>query len=141
MTRIWLLALSVWVVAGSSIAAQGAAFSDEAVGKAIEKGAASLWKRQNADGSWPDASGGLQIQGSDRQIGATSLMAYSLLASGAKVTDPRMVKTLQWLERQKTYWTYAVSLRAQAWMEAACQDLRYGMCIRTNAGPHEEWYG
>jgi hypothetical protein len=120
-----LVCVGLVVSAISSPAAGQGSFSDEAVGRAIQRGAAYLWGRQNRDGSWPDATGGLQIEGKDRQIGATSLMAYALLASGAKVNDPRMVKTLKWLREQETYWNYAVSLRTQAWMEAARQDVNY----------------
>ena len=126
MRRILLLVfVGLAGLATSSPAAGQETFSDEAVGRAIDKGAAYLWTRRNADGSWPDATGGLQVQGSDRQIGATSLMAYALLASGTKVKEPRMAATLKWLQEQKTYWNYAVSLRTQAWMEAARQDVNY----------------
>jgi hypothetical protein len=121
------------LLAVASPAAGDVAFSDQAVGNAIEKGAKFLWSRQNPDGSWRDASGGLQIEGNDRQVGATALAAYALLAKGVKVTDPPMAKTLKWLEQQKTSWTYAVSLRAQAWMEAARQDQRYQRLLTNDA--------
>ena len=121
---VWLAVGLVLVTAGSPAWAQQG-FSDKAVGRAIERGAGYLWKRQRGDGSWPDASGGLQFQNNDRQVGATSLAAYALLASGAKVKDARMAKTLTWLGEQRTFWTYAVSLRTQAWMEATRQDISY----------------
>jgi len=116
----------VLIVPPAARAAEGVPL-DVAVGKAIEKGAGYLWGRQQGDGSWPDpGNGGLQVEGNDRQVGCSSLVAYSLMASGAKVGDPRIVKALKWLEDQKyTAWTYAVSLRCQAWLEAALQDEQY----------------
>ena len=102
------------------------AFSQEAVAKAIKKGMDYLWARQQGDGSWANpGSGGLQVEGIDRQIGASSLITYSLMASGAKVNDPKIVKALEWLGKQKSGWNYALSLRSQAWLEAAKQDEQY----------------
>ncbi len=110
----------VLVVAGST-AGQGR-LSDEVVGKAIEKGAAFLLRSQRGDGSWRDPGHmGLQIIGNDRQVGATGLVGYALLAKGVRVSHPKMAKTLTWLEEQRTGWTYSVSLRTQAWAEAARQ--------------------
>ena len=98
-------------------------FSDEAVSRAIEKAAKYLVSKRQADGSWRDpGGGGLNIQGNDRQVGGTALFAYALLAKGVSAHEAGMSKTLQWLEKQRTNWTYAVSLRSQAWMEAALQD-------------------
>jgi hypothetical protein len=120
------LALTAFVSAPWHEAAGQVRFSDENVAKAIRKGVASLWRRQRGDGSWADPGHmGLRILGNDRQVGATGLVAYALLVSGEKVRKPKMVKALEWLDKQKTGWTYAVSLRAQAWMEAARQDTKY----------------
>jgi hypothetical protein len=110
------------------LAAEG--FSDAAVGKAIQKGVKFLYAQQQGDGSWKDpGGGGLDIlknnRVDDRQVGGVGLNTYALLASGEKVGDPRIVKALEWLEKQNTMWTYGVSLRTQAYMEAAKHNTKY----------------
>jgi len=109
-------------------------FSDAAVGKAIEKGVKFLYSKQKADGSWDDpGGGGLDIRGNDRHVGGAGLNTYALLAAGQKVADPRIVKALGWLEKQRTWWTYAVSLRAQAYMEATKQNTKYARQLYRDA--------
>jgi len=129
MDRRGVLAAALAVACGLApckTACAAEAGLDVKVEAAIGKGMKYLWSQQQGDGSWRDVrSGGLEIQGPDRQIALSSLITYSLLASGAEVTDPRIVKSLTWLARQRTGWNYAVSMRSQAFLEAAKQDLRY----------------
>ncbi len=112
-------------------------FSDEAVTKAIEKGRAYLLGKQNADGSWRDpGGGGLQIVGDDRKIAGTALFVYSLLTAGVDIKDERLVKALDWLEKQRSGWNYAVSMRCMAWQAAYKADpgqAKYRALLRADA--------
>jgi hypothetical protein len=110
-------------------------FSDERVGKAIEKGAAFLLSKQNADGSWPDTQGGLDFVNKDRQIGLTSLVTYCLLAKGVLPDDPRMAKAIKWLDEQETRWTYALALRCQVWLELSKRNPNYRVQLGRDARP------
>jgi len=123
--RVWscrtIPVVFILMVLCSAAASAGAAeqsFSDEQVQEAIDKAVEYLYSRQNEDGSWPDASGGLHREEEDRQIGLTSLVVYALLETGERLTDPRIGKALAWLESRDTGWTYAVAMRSQVWLSA-----------------------
>ncbi|MCD6304064.1 MAG: DUF4159 domain-containing protein [Planctomycetes bacterium] len=117
MKRTTVLAVLL-LLGGNAAAADG--FSDEKVAAAIDKAAKFLLSRQNADGSWRDIrQGGLQIRGNERQVGVTSLVTFALLSEGMRPSDPPMAKALKWLGSQQAGWTYAVSLRCEAWFAAA----------------------
>ena len=85
-------------------------WDDQAVDRAIAKAVKYLWSRQRGDGSW--ASYG------SYPTGATSAAVYALLASGAKASDPKMVKALDWLAKHNTNKVYCLGLRCNAWLMA-----------------------
>ena len=109
---MWHLRASICFLAAllSAGAAAGQGFSDKAIDKAIKDGAKFLWTARNADGSFPPHNA--------YKIGNGVLAAYALLESGVNPQEPRMAKTLKWLARTKTNYTYCLGLRCQVWLSA-----------------------
>ena len=93
--------------------AKKAAFSDEAVRVAIEKGKKFVWSQQKPDGSWAGFGGGHKYP-----AGPTALACYALLASGVAPHEPRMEKALTWLASQRCTKTYTLAMRCSAWLLA-----------------------
>ena len=121
---------------------------DEAVKKAIDKGAEFLWSAQMPDGSWHLWSVGGQTDGYKDYIdGTTALAAYALMESGAKPFDKNMVRALSWLQNvsrrsdkgvylAKGYLpkTYCLGLRCQAWLAAIRQkETKYRLDLKRDA--------
>jgi len=102
-------------------------FSDEAVGKAIERGAKFIWSTQQADGSWPAVN---TVQNSSYTVGPTAICAYALLESGVPPTDPRMRKALMYLKATKSDMTYCIAFRALAWGAAMRYDQKFRQLLR-----------
>jgi len=88
-----------------------AAFSDEAVRAAVEKGKKFLWSQQRSDGSWKGFRG-------KYPVGPSCLAAYALLASGVSPLEARMEKALEWLSKQPCTKTYSLGLRCNVWLLA-----------------------
>ncbi|MFB3893807.1 MAG: DUF4159 domain-containing protein [Phycisphaerae bacterium] len=87
-------------------------FSDQAVGRSIDRAVDVLWRVQEDDGNWPVGAG----SDASAKPGITALVVYALLESGADPQEPRMKKALDWLAKQKTDSTYVLSLRANVWL-------------------------
>ena len=98
------------VLMGSVGFAAGPGFSDEAIDKAIKRGAKFLWTTQNEDGTFPPHG--------QYKLGNGVMAVYALLESGANPQDPRMAKALKWLAKTKTDYTYCLGLRCQVWLSA-----------------------
>ena len=110
----------------STSAVSGADFSDQAVEAAIAKGVRYLWSGQRKDGSWQD----VKIDAMVHAGGYTALAAYALLESGARVSDPRMQKTLNWLKaRPNIQEVYTLGVLCNVWLladrQAPGQYLKY----------------
>jgi hypothetical protein len=76
--------------------ADPAAFSPEAIEKAIKNGLEYLKKAQGADGSWPG------YEGDKYPVGPTAIATYAMLESDMiKVTAPEMTKALDWLAKRQ----------------------------------------
>lgn len=83
-----------------------------AIPAAIARGAASIRRKQRADGSWPGAWGVRLIYG-------TWFGVRGLLAAGAPPTDPAIRKACAWLKAQQQTdgsWGERPSLEAQAYV-------------------------
>ena len=118
MRRLLVLVCVAGLVSEATYAAPVAGFSAEAVDKAIEKAIKYLWSIQEDNGGWKSENN------NGYPLGASSLAAYALLESGAKVEAPRMLKALQFLN-QKTHKTYSLGLRANVYLAALRQDPSY----------------
>lgn len=93
---------------------QNVEFSDEAVGKAIEKGIKFLQSVQRPDGSWVPMEGG----GGTHTVGPSALATYALLESGAGAQTPKMKMAIDWLATHETGFTYDLGLRCNVWLLA-----------------------
>lgn len=82
-----------------------------------------LWSRQQADGSWADVAD--TFPG-----GTTAIVTWAMLESGVKTTEPRLAKSLDYLQKLQTDKTYTVSLRANVYKAAARQDARYEALLK-----------
>jgi len=118
--RLWVVLLAGMLAIPVQSLAQGDGFSDEAVERAIERGRAYLWSlyKQN-EGHWPEGKPPVPGEPLDHSNvnygGYSSLAMYALLASGAKYTEPRMKRALEWLSRIDCKGTYTLGLRMQVW--------------------------
>ncbi|MBI5723530.1 MAG: DUF4159 domain-containing protein [Planctomycetes bacterium] len=103
-------------------------FSDQAVGKAIEKGTEFLLSRQMADGSWSaplfwGREFGTRNDNHNCKIGATAIVLYALMEKGLTFQNEKIAKGLKWLadnpdSDEGKFTTYAISFRCQAWLRA-----------------------
>ncbi len=94
------------------------AFSDRAVGRAIERGVAYLVSQRREDGTWPR----IDTHGEKTwTVGPTAVCAYALLEAGVPTGDPNMGKTLAFLGETETDTTYGVALRSLVWASAIRQ--------------------
>jgi len=133
--------------------ADPAAFSPEAIEKAIKNGVEYLKKAQGADGSWPG------YEGDKYPVGPTAIATYAMLESDMiKVAAPEMTKALDWLAKRQVpasmlgarlaapinagsanafcYKTYELGLRANAFLAAmkrsGMQNSPYRPCLRSD---------
>jgi hypothetical protein len=89
--------------------------------KAIRKGVDYLWSKQKPDGSWEPFG----VFDANYPIGATALITYALLESGASLKDKRIVSALDWLGRHDSEMNYCIAFRAIAYGSAARKDKAY----------------
>ena len=87
-----------------------AGFSDRAVEQAIQKGCKYLLSKQGPGGNWPARN--------KYKVGPGALATYALLESGINPQNPKMMKALTWLSRNRTEKTYGLGLRANVWLSA-----------------------
>jgi len=111
-------AICLWP-AVSALAAAAGGFSDEAVERAIARGVSYLWAQQRADGSWRTTGTNFDAR---YAVGPTAICAYALLESGVHPNDPRMVKTLEFLEKTPAEMTYCRAFRALAYGAAVSRE-------------------
>ncbi|MBI5725687.1 MAG: DUF4159 domain-containing protein [Planctomycetes bacterium] len=103
-------------------------FSDQAIQKAIDKGAEFLLSRQEADGSWPVITAwNRPIEDKDDahncKIAATSMALYALMEKGMSFQNEKIAKGLTWLANTPEVIggrdsTYCVAFRTQVWLRA-----------------------
>lgn len=110
------------VVLGSMITFSGLAATPEQVDKAIKKGVAWLYSKQNEKGNWevvekrsPDYRKELSKVEGGQFGGLTAIATYALLDSGESWKDPRIKDSVEWLNKASMTGVYAVALRAQIW--------------------------
>jgi len=107
---------------------------EQAVHKAVDRAVEFLWSQWNERTFWesgprprdPNSREGLNYGGQ------TAHVVYALLASGVNYKDPRMAKTLAWLEGLKMRGTYALALRANIW--ASLPMSRYRKNLQADTG-------
>jgi len=93
-----------------------------AAGEALKKAVQYLWSRQTADGSWASRSGSSYYSSTygkgyyNTRPTAAALLA--LLRAGARMSDKRVVKALNFLGTTNTPITDGVATRALVWYEA-----------------------
>ncbi|MCP4594543.1 MAG: DUF4159 domain-containing protein, partial [bacterium] len=123
--------------------AAGKEFCDTAVAESIKLAQEFLFSQQGPGGNWEPFNLNKKHQYPD---GPTALATYALLASGVKATDPRMLKALDWMAKQKTDMTYSLGLRCNAWYLANKETQnRYRNVLRQDVkmllyGSHEGGY-
>ncbi|MEM6331128.1 MAG: DUF4159 domain-containing protein [Planctomycetota bacterium] len=123
--RLLLAALLAAGVAVGTPAPRAAAqnrLDPAAVLGAIERGVAFLKKEQNAQGRWGD---GVGYDG-----GVTALCTLALLNAGVEISDPTIVRALDFLDRRELEKTYTVSL--QTMVLATADPNRYRLRIDKN---------
>jgi len=117
LLKIGAAVASVAFLCGSARAA-----TPEQIEKAIQKGVAFLYSKQDQFGSWEidqkPASHEGEGGGADlgQKGGKTALSTYALLAAGENGLDPRIVKATDWLRQFKIEGHYALGIRANVWL-------------------------
>lgn len=96
--------------------------SPAAIDAAIKKGVDSLYKAQNADGTWESVPPPKDpAVGNDVNVGqwggTTAMAVYALLACGEKPSDPRLAKPIEVLHTQSITGTYAVAIKCLVWLQ------------------------
>ena len=94
-------------------------FRDPAVQISFKKAIQWLWQMQADDGAWV-TSRVADLTGVNT-LAPTSIVAAALLGGGASVIDPRIAKTLRWLEQDNTTNTDGMSFRCLVFQEVQKQ--------------------
>ena len=105
------LLLAALVLPGLARAAEAdAPATPERVDQAIERAKAWLYSKQ-VDGNWDNEPPPQQ----DQRGGMTAFVVYALLAMGESPQDERLKPAIDWMLKNDTDGTYAISLRCQVW--------------------------
>jgi len=100
------------------------AASSQEIDKAIEKGIAFLYSKQNKDGTWEKSVRPQLNQGKNPQLnlkerqwgGLTAAVSYALLAAGENPQDEKLKGAIEFLERANLQSTYGLGLGSQVWL-------------------------
>ncbi len=129
-TVVTLVILTL-VIPFTALSARGAEFSAEEVDRAIDKAVEFLWSQQGADGSFPGYGMG---GGHAYPDGPGAMAIYALLEAGVDPQNPRMEKSLKWLEGIKSTMTYSLGIRCNIWEIANRKtDFKYGEILQRDA--------
>src|SRR3954470_4318112 len=112
LKRRWILTallLVTFAAPGASRAAAAAA-TPEQVEQAIEKARGWLYSKQ-ANGHWDNDPPPQK----DQRGGMTAFVVYTLLAMGESPQDERLKQAIDWMLKNESDGTYAISLRCQVW--------------------------
>ena len=109
----WILTtllLVTFVLPGLSRAATTGGATPEQVEQAIEKAKAWLYSKQE-NGNWDNEPPPQK----DQRGGMTAFVVYALLAMGESPQDEKLKQAIDWMLKNESDGTYAISLRCQVW--------------------------
>ena len=113
MKRAPLLFLALCVILSTLTSVRGQAMSDEKVGEMIAELTKYLLAEQGNAGDWEGSNS--KKAGDRHWTGESSLVLYSLLASGRSAQEPTIAKAVRWLQGEEAIGIYATGVRCHVW--------------------------